>query len=162
MKKNLTRSLETYLLAIDTLINEKGSIIVKDVAEFLNYGGASTADAVKKLKEKGYVNYEPYQNITLTSLGKDTVFLKKYRHKTITDFFNSVLDIDFKKAEENAEAIEYSIDNDVLARLVNFMDFMKQCACPEPKWIKSCKASLKNGKISEKCKGCTGGCCCSK
>ena len=162
MNKNLTKSLETYLLAIDTLIGEKGSIIVKDVAEFLNYGGATTSDAIKKLKEKGYVNYEPYKNITLTSLGKDTVYIKKYRHKTITDFLTSVLDIEPDKAQINAENMEYSIDDDVLARLVNFMDFMKQCACPEPKWIKSCKSSLKNGEMSEKCKGCSGGCCCSK
>ena len=57
---------------------------------------------------------------------------------------------------------EYSMTDDVLNRFVNFMDFMKQCCCPEPKWIKSCKSSLKNGEISEKCKNCNGGCCCSK
>ena len=68
---------------------------------------------------------------------------------------------DFKKAEENAEVMEYSMTDDVLNRFVNFMDFMKQCCCPEPKWIKSCKSSLKNGEISEKCKNCNGGCCCS-
>ena len=162
MNKNLTKSLETYLLAIDTLINKKGSIIVKDVAEFLNHGGATTSDAIKKLKEKGYINYKPYGNITLTSLGQEAVFIKKYRHTTITNFFNQVLDIELKKAEENAEAIEYSMTEDVLSRLVNFMDFMKQCACPEPKWIKSCKLTLKDGKISEKCAVCSGGCCCSK
>ena len=162
MEEKLTKSLETYLLAIDTLINKKGSIIVKDVAEFLNYGGATTADAVKKLKEKGYVNYEPYNHITLTSLGEKTVIIKKYRHATITNFLNQVLDIELNKAEENAEAIEYSMTDDVLIRFVSFMDFMKQCACPEPKWIKSCKSTLQNGKMSENCKGCSGGCCCSK
>ena len=162
MEERLTKSLETYLLAIDTLIEQKGSVIVKDVASFLHYGGATTADAVKKLKEKGYVNYEPYNNITLTSLGEKTVIIKKYRHATITNFLNQVLDIELDKAEENAEAIEYSMTDDVLTRFVNFMDFMKQCACPEPKWIKSCKSSLENGEITEKCKSCAGGCCCSK
>ena len=162
MEHKLTKSLEKYLLAIDTLIEQKGSVIVKDVAEFLKYGGATTADAVKKLKEKGYVNYEPYGNITLTSLGEKAVIIKKYRHTTITNFLNQVLDIDLNKAEENAEAIEYSMTDDVLARFVNFMDFMKQCACPEPKWIKSCKSALKNVEMSESCKGCSGGCCCSK
>ena len=162
MEERLTKSLETYLLAIDTLIEQKGSIIVKDVAEFLNYGGATTADAVKKLKEKGYINYEPYGNITLTDLGEKTVIIKKYRHTTITNFLNQVLDIELDKAEENAEAIEYSMTDDVLTRFVNFMDFMKQCACPEPKWIKSCKSALQNGEMSESCKSCSGGCCCSK
>ena len=108
------------------------------------------------------MNYEPYENITLTTLGKDTVFIKKYRHTTITNFLNQVLDIELNKAEVNAEAIEYSMTDDVLSRLVNFMDFMKQCACPEPKWIKSCKSTLKTGEMSKNCKSCTGNCYCKK
>ncbi len=162
MNEKLTKSLETYLLAIDTLLEQKKEIIVKDVSEYLNIGGASTSDAIKKLKEKGYINYEPYGNITLTSLGEKTVIIKKYRHSTITNFLNQVLDIEISKAEENAEAIEYSMTDDVLTRFVHFMDFMKQCTCSEPKWVKSCKASLKSGKLSSKCKSCSGGCYCDK
>ncbi len=162
MEEKLTKSLETYLLAIDTLIETKKIIIVKDVAQYLNFGGATTADAIKKLREKGYINYEPYGNITLTSLGEKAVIIKKYRHNTITKFLNKVLDIDLEKAEYNAEQIEYSMTDDVLSRLVNFLDFMDQCSCSEPKWIKSCKSTLEDGKLNEKCKSCSGNCCCKK
>ncbi len=162
MAKDLTQSLETYLLAIDSLLNEKSDIIVKDVAQYLNLGGASTSVAVKKLKEKGYLNYEPYGNIILTTKGKDAVFLKKYRHNTISKFLHNVLEIDTEKAEENANSIEYSMTEDVLAKLVNFMDFMDQCTCAEPKWVNSCKTTLKTGEISQGCKNCTGNCCCNK
>ena len=162
MEKDLTKSLETYLLAVDSLLETKEYIIVKDVSEFLNIGGASTADAIKKLKEKGYINYEPYGNITLSPKGKELISLKKYRHYTITKFLNKVLDIELKKAQENATAIEYSMTKDVLTRLVGFMDFMEQCACPEPKWINSCKSVLENGEMPEGCNGCSGGCCCKK
>ena len=161
MEVKLTKSLEDYLLAIDTLSKNSNSIIVKDVAVFLNIGGASTSDAIKKLKQKGFVNYEPYGHITLTPKGKEAVSLKKYRHNTITKFLNKVLDIEFKNAEYNAEQIEYSMTKDVLIRLVNFMDFMDQCSCSEPKWIKSCKASLESGELCGNCKSCQGGCCCN-
>jgi len=162
MKEKLTKSLETYLLAIHSLLETKESIIVKDVAHHLGYGGATTADAIKKLKERGYVNYEPYGNITLTSLGEKTVIIKKYRHNTITKFLNKVLDIDTEKAEYNAEQIEYSMTDDVLTRLVNFLDFMEQCSCSEPKWVKSCKSTLETGELNEKCRSCSGNCCCKK
>lgn len=162
MEEKLTKSLETYLLAIDKLLEDKKTIIVKDVAQHLKYGGATTADAVKKLKEKGYVNYEPYGNITLTDLGEKTVIIKKYRYNTITKFLNEVLNIDLKNAQYNAEQMEYSMTDDVLSRLVNFLDFMHQCSCSEPKWVKSCKSSLETGKLNSKCKSCSGGCCCSK
>ena len=161
MEEKLTKSLEKYLLAIDLLLETKKSIIVKDVATYLNYGGATTADAVKKLKEKGYINYEPYGNITLTDLGEKTVIIKKYRHNTITKFLNKVLDIDKTDAEYNAEQMEYSMTDGVLTRLVNFLDFMEQCSCTDPKWVKSCKATLETGELIAKCKSCSGGCCCS-
>ena len=162
MEEKLTKSLESYLLAIDTLLEIKKSIIVKDVSHYLKIGGASTADAIKKLKEKGYINYEPYGDITFTPKGKEAVSLKKYRHNTITKFLNRVLDIDLKKAQYNAEQIEYSMTKDVLIRLVNFMDFMEQCSCSEPKWIKSCKSSLETGELCGNCKSCSGGCCCDR
>ena len=160
--EKLTQSLETYLLAIDNLLQEKKTIIVKDVANYLKIGGASTADAIKKLKEKGYINYKPYENITLTSIGEEAILLKKYRHNTIKHFLNKVLDIEQNDAEENANAIEYSMTKDVFIKLVNYMDFMEQCSCAEPKWQKSCKSYLQNGKLSEKCSTCTGSCCCGK
>ncbi len=162
MEEKLTKSLETYLLAIDTLIEKKEKIIVKDVSEFMKVGGASAADGVKKLREKGYINYEPYGNISLTSLGEKTAIVKKYRHKVISEFLNQVLDIELKKAQVNADKMEYSIEDDVLTKFVFFLDFMKQCSCSEPKWMKSCKAALTNGVISEKCQSCTGGCDCAK
>lgn len=162
MEKDLTKSLETYLIAIDILLKTKGAIIVKDVASYLNLGGASTSDAIKKLKAKGYVNYEPYGEITLTDLGTKAISMIEYRYKTITKFLNTVLDIDIEDAEDNAKRIEYSMTEDVLSRFVNFMSFMEKCGCAEPKWIKSCKTSLKTGILSEKCKTCTGDCCCDK
>ena len=57
MEEKLTKSLETYLLAIDKLLETKEIIIVKDIAKYMNHGGASTADAVKKLKENKYKKY---------------------------------------------------------------------------------------------------------
>lgn len=106
MENKLTKSLENYLLTIDTLLKKKETIIVKDIAEYLKIGGASTSEAIKKLRQKGYINYKPYGNITLTPLGKKTVIIMKYRHNTITKFLNRVLDINIKDAESNAEKME--------------------------------------------------------
>ncbi|MBQ2643949.1 metal-dependent transcriptional regulator [bacterium] len=159
MQEKLTKSLETYLMAIDALLEIKKTIIVKDVAEYLHFGGATVSDAIKKLKEKGYVNYEPYSTINLTELGEKVVIIKKYRHKTITQFLNKVLDIELKNAEYNAEQIEYSMTDDVLKRLVHFLDFMEQCSCTEPKWMQSCKTTLKTGQISKNCQSCSNKCC---
>ena len=159
MTKELTESLEKYLLAIYELIQCK-KVKVKDVSEYLKIGGPATADAIKTLANRGFINYVPYGTISLTPKGSSAIEVKKYRRNTISRFLNNVLEIKKSEAEKNAKAIEYSMTEDVLVRLVHFLDFMEQCTCKEPKWIKSCKSSLKNGEMTNKCKACQGGCCC--
>ena len=165
-QKPLTQSLEKYLLAIYDISKNNSNIIVKDVSSYLKIGGATTAVAIKTLAKKGLINYMPYQNITLTKEGMEYIQLKLYRHNTISNFLNQVLEIEKTLADKNANAIEYSMTEDVLVKFVHFLDFMKQCSCKEPKWLNSCKHSLKDGRISNKCKVCVsgqGGCqgCCS-
>ncbi len=157
-EKRLTESLEKYLLAIYDISKNNPNIIVKDVADYLNIGGASAATAIRTLARRGLINYIPYGNISLTQEGFNTVQLKIYRHNTISEFLNRVLEIEKTEADNNASAFEYSMTEDVLTKFVHFLDFMKQCSCKEPKWLKSCKHSLANGKISEKCVNCTSGC----
>ena len=166
MGKELTESLEKYLLAIFELSKIQNNIKVKDVSCYLKIGGPSTADAIKTLASRGFINYVPYGNISLTSKGIETIEIKKYRHDTISKFLNNVLDIPIKEAELNANYIEYSMTEDVLKKFVHYLDFMSQCSCKEPKWIKSCKETLRNGEIPSKCTAChnsSNGCnCCSR
>ena len=167
MSKELTESLEKYLLAIYELSKTGKNIKVKNVSEYLNIGGPSTADAIKALREKGVVNYVPYGNISLTEKGASFIEIKKYRHNTIFRFLNEVLGINQAVAQKNTSAIEYSMTEDVLIRFVHFLDFMGQCSCKEPKWMNSCRSALENGQISSKCLSCSSeknscGCCCKK
>lgn len=161
MKENekiLTESLEKYLLAIYDISKDNSNIIVKDVAKYLGIGGASTATAIRTLAKKGLINYVPYGNISFTQEGFNTVQLKMYRHNMISNFLNQVLEIEKTSADKNASAIEYSMTEDVLTKFVHFLDFMGQCTCKEPKWLSSCKHSLKDGQLPEKCSNCTQGC----
>lgn len=166
MNKKLTESLEKYLMAVFDLSKLQSNIKVKDVSAFLKIGGPSTADAIKTLASKGFINYVPYGTISLTAKGASAIEIKKYRHYTIVKFLNNVLDIPIKDAELNADYIEYSMTEDVLQKFVHYLDFMGQCSCKEPKWIKSCKETLKNGEIPSKCTAChnsSNGCnCCGK
>ncbi|MCR4880559.1 MAG: metal-dependent transcriptional regulator [bacterium] len=166
MAKELTESLEKYLLAICELLREQKSIKVKDVSSYLKIGGPATADAIKTLAARGFINYVPYGTISVTAKGASAIEIKRYRRNTISKFLNMVLDIPEKEAEKNAIAIEYSMTEDVLTKFVHFLDFMGQCSCKEPKWIKSCKSTLQDGKLSKKCQACGAegrGCgCCGK
>ncbi len=153
--KDLTQSLEKYLSAINELIDLNTAARVKDVAASLAIGMASTSEAVKTLASRGYINYQPYGIITMTSKGKKAVQKKMERHRIICDFLEKVLMMAPENVEESAKNIEFSMTEDVLQRFVDYITFMQCCSCKEPKWIKSFQYFIQEGKMQEKCLKCS-------
>jgi len=156
--KDLTKSLENYLLAINEIVEQNGAARVRDVAEKTKIGAASTSEAVKTLTKKGYVNYQPYGVITLTKKGKNAVEKKLYRQEIIRQFLEDTLMVE----NDCGKDIEFAMPDDVLDRFVAYLTFIKKCSCKEPKWIKSFRYYVKENSMPEKCKNCTTGCrdCC--
>ena len=154
MKNELTESLEKYLLAIYYIVKENKAARVKDVSKYLNIGGPATSDAVKILAERKLINYVTYEIITITEKGKKRAEEKINRHRTISNFLEKVLQVEPEKLEEGAKSIEYSMPEEVLNKFVSFLNFMENCSCKEPKWVKSYKYYSENGDMQEKCKLC--------
>lgn len=154
MQNELTESLEKYLLAIYEIVKVNKAARVKDVSNYLKIGGPATSDAVKTLAERKFINYVPYGIITITAKGKKKAEHKIKRHNTIYNFLEKVLMIDESRIEESAKRIEYSMPEDVLEKFIQFLSFMENCSCKEPKWVKSYKYYALNGGMQDKCVKC--------
>jgi DtxR family Mn-dependent transcriptional regulator len=155
MNHELTESLEKYLLAIYEIVKINKAARVKDVSNYLKIGGPATSDAVKTLAARKFINYIPYGIITITPKGKKVAEGKLVRHKIIANFLEKVLMIEPEMVHADATALEYSIPEDVLDKLVKFLEFLENCSCKEPKWIQSYKLYMETGEMPEKCKTCT-------
>lgn len=159
--KELTKSLEKYLAAINEIIETQGAARVRDVSEKVKANAASTSEAVKTLVKKGYINYKPYGVITLTNKGQDTVSSKNKRHEIIRKFLTESLMLETDYSDE----LEFSMPDEVLDRFVAYLTFMQKCSCKEPKWLKSFQYFIKENKMPEGCAGCISssdnncGCC---
>lgn len=156
MKKNsLTASKEKYLKAIYEIVKLKQAARVKDISKALNVGPSSVTEALGKLSDDGYVNYEQYGVITLTKEGLKIARQLEERNKVIVDFLSNVLLIEEDNLTENAKQIEHGIKGDLLEKLVSFFQFAQVCPCKEPKWLQGYKEySLNGNKIDEKCHKC--------
>lgn len=66
----VTKREEEYLETMYILHKNKGVIRVKDIAKALNVRPPSVVDALKKLAEKGLIEYEKYDRILLTEKGR--------------------------------------------------------------------------------------------
>ena len=72
----LSSNMEDYLEAIFHISSEKQAARAKDIADRLKVNKSSVTGALRSLSEKGYVNYAPYDIITLTGKGKIGVVAK--------------------------------------------------------------------------------------
>lgn len=156
-QRKLSASLEDYLEAIFWVIQSKGAARAKDIAERLRVKASSVTGALQALGEKNYVNYVPYDIVTLTSEGLEVAKKVVRRHQILKDFFADVLGVDEAIAEEGACKLEHSIPRPVVERLVDFMEFVEVCPRGGKEWRNSFIAQCSTRK-KQNCEKCIGSC----
>ncbi len=126
-RRELSSSLEDYLEAVRDLVRVGRVARVRDIAARLRVGMPSVSVALKALGEKGLVNYDPYQVVTLTHRGEKVGGDIARRHAAIRAFLTGVLGVEPSLAESNACRIEHAIDDEVLQRLTDFAGAVLAC-----------------------------------
>jgi DtxR family Mn-dependent transcriptional regulator len=145
--EKLSASLEDYLEAIFWIIQSKGASRAKDIAERLGVKASSVTGALQALKEKKYVNYVPYDIVTLTARGLKIAEKVVRRHQILQEFFVEVLGIDADIADEGACKLEHGIPLPIVEKLVDFMEFVEVCPRAGKDWVQNfideCKTDKK-------------------
>lgn len=151
----LSESLEDYLEVILELEQAQKVARAKDIADKMGVQRGSVTSALKNLKEKELINYEPYSFITLTQKGKKLAEEITRRHAVLKVFLLKILQIDEMTAESTACRMEHAIDNESLERLLSFLDFIHQCPRTGNDWIQAfldyCSTENLNREKCEKC-----------
>ena len=87
----ISSTLEDYLEVILRLLGEKGAARVRDIAKALSVHKSTVTVALRRLAEKGLVNYRPYELVTLTPQGEELGREILRRHQLIRRFLSEVL-----------------------------------------------------------------------
>ena len=112
----LGRSQEDYLEAMLILKEQNGYIRSVDIAEQLEVTKPSVSLAVKRLREKGFLEMNRSGFITLTEDGQEIAEKIYRKHKTLTSFFIS-LGVNSETAREDACRIEHDISDETFEAL---------------------------------------------
>ena len=147
----LSSNMEDYLEAIFHISSEKQAARAKDIADRLKVNKSSVTGALRSLSEKGYVNYAPYDIITLTDKGKILAEDVVRRHETLKDFFLKILLLEEDEAEEASCKIEHAISNKIMDRIINFVEFIEICPRGGQEWIKGFRRHCERGDTSIRC-----------
>lgn len=151
----LSENMENYLETILDLEKTNKVARAKDIAERLELQKGSVSGALKVLKEKKLINYEPYSFITLTSKGKIIAESIHRRHIVLNDFLQNVLQLDNERAENVACRMEHAIDDETLERLVVFIEYINSCPRAGDGWLDSFVDYIKTHRLNpKKCDKC--------
>jgi len=150
--------MEDYLEAIYWLVEKDRVARVKDIAEKLGVSMPSVTGALKNLSVKGLVNYDRYQFITLTDEGRQVARELARNHEVLRDFLVRVLHIPAQEAEENACRMEHAVDDKVLERFTQFLDFVETCPRGGREWLESFGYSCPSRETKDLCDNCLRSC----
>ncbi len=151
---HLSASLEDYLETIYLIVQKKQAARAKDIADQLQVKASSVTGALRLLSEKGFINYAPYDIITLTSEGEQVARDVLNRHRALYHFFKDVLGVDGQEAEDGACKLEHAISPAILKRLICFVDFVQHCPRVGTQWVREFDSFCLRGTMGENCEEC--------
>ncbi|EZH67740.1 manganese transport transcriptional regulator [Bacillaceae bacterium JMAK1] len=119
-----TASMEDYLERIYQLIEDKGYARVSDIADTLEVHPSSVTKMVQKLDKSGYVVYEKYRGLILTSKGNKIGKRLVYRHELLEEFLQ-LIGVDESFIYQDVEGIEHHISWDAIDRIGDLVQYFK-------------------------------------
>ena len=132
-KKEITAHLEDYLVVVYEITKKQPAARVSQVARRLGVSLPSVTNAMKRLSELGFVNYEKYNMITLTRKGKDRAKVKEEIQSHLRDFFMNVMGLEQAVAEKLARSFSHYIDESVRDRFEKFYEILKDFTAEKAK-----------------------------
>jgi len=116
---------ENYLKVIYHLAEQTNNVQTNAIAEQIQTKPASVTDMIKKLAEKGLVDYVKYQGVTLTEKGRQTAIDIVRKHRLWEVFLVDKLNFKWDEVHDVAEELEHIKSVDLIERLDEFLGFPK-------------------------------------
>ncbi|MFO7976422.1 MAG: metal-dependent transcriptional regulator [Candidatus Hydrogenedentota bacterium] len=154
MEQELTPKLEDYLWAIYYIERKQKVARPKDIVEAKNVASSTVTAALQSLAEKGMINYEPYELITLTKEGREKAEQLAIRHNVVRRFLEDVLGLEAVQAETTTCDMEHALDREVLERFVCFVAFIQRHTDTGVKWLDAFRHFLQEGAGGQSCEQC--------
>ncbi len=123
----LSTSEENYIKTIYHLAQPTTpDVSTNSIARRLDTKASSVTDMIKKLADKGLVNYQKYQGASLTERGMHIAKMIVRKHRLWEAFLVEKLDFNWDEVHEVAEQLEHIQSEKLINRLDAFLDYPKE------------------------------------
>ena len=129
MRKNIA---EEYLETILYLTKGGRPAKTKDIADAMGIKPPSVTEMLAKLKDEGYIEYQPYGGASLTERGKAEAIQMERKHQVLETFLVDALGVELEKAHDEACKMEHTVSDSTLSRMCAFLGHPRFCPDDHP------------------------------
>jgi DtxR family Mn-dependent transcriptional regulator len=126
------RTTEEYLESIGALEESEDPVSTTSIAQSMGLSLASVSEMVRRLSEKGLVEYTPYGGARLTDEGQQQFLRLTRRHRLWEVFLNKCLGIGWEEIYDHACALEHTTSDLVAEKLAEFLGNPEVCPHGNP------------------------------
>jgi DtxR family Mn-dependent transcriptional regulator len=120
-------STEEYLEALYSLTQDGNAASTSAISKRLKIAPASVTEMLRKLADTGYVDYSPYQGVTLTRKGFEIAEKMTRKHRLLERFLHDVLKIGNDKVHAQACKMEHTLSDEAERALCQTLKAPGKC-----------------------------------
>lgn len=121
------RTVEEYLESIGALEEREKPVGTSAIAQSMGLSLASVSEMLRRLAEKGLVDYTPYGGTSLTEAGRRRFLRLTRRHHLWEVFLNRYLGIGWEDVYQHACSLEHATSDLVAEKLAEFLGNPEVC-----------------------------------
>ena len=139
------RTIEEYLESIGALEERENPVSTTSIAQSMGLSLASVSEMLRRLSEKGLIEYTPYGGTNLTGEGKQRFLRLTRRHRLWEVFLNRHLGIGWEDVYHHACTLEHATTDLVVEKLAEFLGNPEICPHGSPIPMSNLKRPGKSG-----------------
>jgi DtxR family Mn-dependent transcriptional regulator len=119
----LTAVMEDYVKAIYAIENDsEGRVSTSALSDSLSVTAPTVSSMVKKLEERGLIEHEEYNGVTLTEEGELVALEIVRHHRLLEAFLTDELDYDWADVHDEADRLEHHVSAELTDRIAEVLD----------------------------------------
>ena len=120
----VTRAMENYLETILVLNARKSGVHAADICAEMGYSRPTVSEVVRQMREKGYIEVDDDNHITLTDAGREVAETIYERHNVLAQMLIAI-GVTPQTAYDDACRIEHDISEETFSCLKAHLEKMK-------------------------------------
>jgi DtxR family Mn-dependent transcriptional regulator len=118
-----TTTEENYLKTLLTLSQKTGEVSISELSRALEVSKPTTNSMVKNLQAQGFITYEKYKPLSLTTEGRKAAALILRKHRLTEMYLVEKMGFGWEEVHEIAEQVEHVKSPAFFDRMDELMDF---------------------------------------